>query len=60
MVIPRNHQVEKALKAAEEGNYAPTKRLIERLKYPFKELANDPYILPPTPDERVYQTFCGT
>ncbi|MBM7563870.1 protein adenylyltransferase SelO [Paenibacillus sacheonensis] len=61
-VIPRNHRVEEALRAAvEEGDYAVMDRLLEVLAHPF---AHDPsqaeYAEPPAPSNRPYQTFCGT
>jgi serine/tyrosine/threonine adenylyltransferase len=60
--IPRNHQVEHALRAAvEQEDYRPFNTLREVLASPYKEcsaFAN--YALPPAAHERVYQTFCGT
>ena len=60
--IPRNHQVEAVLTAATEtGDLRPLHRLLEALTEPYRD---DPdhiaYTLPPAPQERVYQTFCGT
>ncbi len=61
-VIPRNHQVEKALKDAPESqNLDLTNKLIKALAQPyvynpeFKE-----YHRLPRPEEVVQQTFCGT
>ncbi len=61
-VIPRNHLVEKALDAAtERGDFAPFHRLLAALTRPFEEPADFPALLrPPTPEERVRATFCGT
>jgi uncharacterized protein YdiU (UPF0061 family) len=61
-VIPRNHRVEEALSAAvERADFAPFEALMDVLSRPFED---DPttarYTLPPNPDERVLQTFCGT
>ena len=60
-VIPRNHNVEKALKFSEKGNFKYLFKLLEILKNPYKET---PYLSEyqelPEPSERVYQTFCGT
>lgn len=59
--IPRNHRIEQAIRAAMDGDYAPADRLIEVLRRPFDDQPeNAGYALPPAPDERVTQTFCGT
>ncbi|MEM8552968.1 MAG: YdiU family protein [Pseudomonadota bacterium] len=60
-VIPRNHKVNQAIAAAQSGDFAPFHGLNDVLATPFQ--APPPgmgYDLPPRPDERVYQTFCGT
>ncbi len=60
-VIPRNHQVEAALSAAVDGDMAPVKALLAALDDPYRDREpDDPYRRPPTPDERVLNTFCGT
>ncbi|MEA2739639.1 MAG: serine/tyrosine/threonine adenylyltransferase [Acetobacteraceae bacterium] len=60
-VIPRNHQVEAALTAAERGDFQPFETLLGVLSRPYHD---DPalqrFTLPPREDERVLQTFCGT
>jgi len=60
--IPRNHRVEEAISAAiEQDDFETTKKLIEILQYPYEEQPKyAEYMNPPEPDERVYQTFCGT
>ncbi|MBO9477058.1 YdiU family protein [Shimia sp. R11_0] len=59
--IPRNHQVEAMIAAAVAGDFAPFHQLARALADPYQE---DPqyqsYCLPPRPEERVTQTFCGT
>ena len=60
--IPRNHLVEAAIAAAaERSDYQPFERLLAVVIRPFED---DPalalYATPPTEDERVLQTFCGT
>ena len=60
--IPRNHLVEAAITAAaERSDYQPFERLLAVVIRPFED---DPalalYATPPTEDERVLQTFCGT
>lgn len=60
--IPRNHQIEQAIReAVEQQGYTKMAELLEVLSEPFTEReAYAAYALPPTPQERVYQTFCGT
>ena len=57
-VIPRNHQVEAALAAAEQGDLAPFDALVEAVADPFRD--SETYMAPPRPDEIVEATFCGT
>jgi uncharacterized protein YdiU (UPF0061 family) len=61
-VIPRNHQVEAALKAAVEvGDMSPFHRLLDVLKNPYDVLPeHHAYTLPPEPTGTTYKTFCGT
>lgn len=59
--IPRNHRIEAALSAAEQGDYAPFETLHAVLTKPFTEQPeNAEYETPPTEEERVLATFCGT
>jgi len=62
LYIPRNHQVEAVIRAAEDHNdFAPFHALHKVLQKPFEyQPGNDKYMLPPEPDEVVQQTFCGT
>ncbi|MBK8190673.1 MAG: YdiU family protein [Vampirovibrionales bacterium] len=69
-IIPRNHAVEAALTAwVERQNEAPFKRLLAALAAPYDDPTPDAQAQnsedaslrrPPTPQERVHQTFCGT
>ncbi|MEQ9330564.1 protein adenylyltransferase SelO [Thalassobaculum sp.] len=61
-VIPRNHLVEEAIRAAEDaGDPAPFEALLEALATPFEERPEHArFRLPPRPDQVVRQTFCGT
>jgi len=61
-VIPRNHQVEKALSSAEEqGDFKKLDKLIDVLSDPYLDKPEyKEFQAPPKPEERVYQTFCGT
>mgnify|MGYP001405981291 FL=1 len=61
VVIPRNHKVEQVLNAATNGDLHPLKDLLAALQAPYKYNSNlKPYQSPPTPEEKVCQTFCGT
>jgi uncharacterized protein YdiU (UPF0061 family) len=60
--IPRNHQVEAVIRAAEDrSDFAPLEALLTVLAAPYDdqpEFAH--YAAPPRPEEVVRQTFCGT
>ncbi|MFV1974035.1 MAG: YdiU family protein [Thiohalobacterales bacterium] len=60
--IPRNHQVEAAIRAAEDhGDFSVFHDLHEVLQFPYKlQVGKQAYMRPPEPDEVVKQTFCGT
>ncbi|MXP65242.1 YdiU family protein [Roseomonas sp. M0104] len=60
--IPRNHRVEAALKAAiEEQDLGPFETLLDVLSRPYEDRPGlEGFALPPAPEERVRQTFCGT
>jgi len=60
-IIPRNHRVEAALIAAEQGDYTVLEQLLIALAEPYAGLPQfDDYRKPPAVHERVCQTFCGT
>lgn len=61
-VIPRNHRVEEALKAAEErGDYSVMERLIMVLKEPYGYTDDQlEYTKLPEQTCKPYRTFCGT
>jgi len=60
-VIPRNHKVEEALQAGEEGDLEPFRNLLKALENPYEDGDHlTPYQSPPKPEEKVLQTFCGT
>jgi len=49
------------LDAAENGDYAPFRKLLGILQRPYDEQPEvAEYSLPPEASERVFQTFCGT
>jgi uncharacterized protein YdiU (UPF0061 family) len=60
--IPRNHRVQAVITAAiERQDYAPFEGLLTVLNRPFDERPEyAAYALPPQPEERVRETFCGT
>ena len=59
--IPRNHRVQQAIDAANEGNLAPLDRLLDVVSRPFEEQPERAeYRQPPRSDEIVERTFCGT
>jgi uncharacterized protein YdiU (UPF0061 family) len=60
--IPRNHRVQAIITAAiERQDYAPFEELLTVLSRPFDERPEyADYALPPQPEERVRETFCGT
>jgi uncharacterized protein YdiU (UPF0061 family) len=60
-VIPRNHKVEEALQACEEGDLEPFRNLLKGLEKPYEDGEHlAPYQIPPKPEEKVTETFCGT
>lgn len=59
--IPRNHQVEKALAAANAGDFTLFVELRQVLLSPYDDQPEHAsHARPPEPSERVHQTFCGT
>ncbi len=59
--IPRNHLVEEALAAAQQGDFGPFESLIGVLASPFEDQPNHAsYAAPPRADQIVRRTFCGT
>ena len=57
-VIPRNHRVEEALAAAEQGDLSTMHNLLSVLSKPFDD--SDEYAQPPSQTSCCYKTFCGT
>ena len=60
--VPRNHLVEEAIVAAVNGgDFSFFENLLSVLSAPYKDQpAFSRYAIPPTPDQIVRQTFCGT
>lgn len=60
-LIPRNHQVQRAIDACLDGDHTYFHYLVRAYEKPFED--NEEFAdlaLPPRPDEIVHQTFCGT
>ena len=61
LVIPRNHNVEEALLAANNNDLTLFNRLIKVLEKPYQNQKNiSDYQLPSPFSDQKYQTFCGT
>jgi uncharacterized protein YdiU (UPF0061 family) len=60
--IPRNHIVEQVIQAAVGAeNFGPFEEFLDVLSRPYEDQpGRERYTLPPAPEERVMQTFCGT
>ncbi|MGE7602633.1 protein adenylyltransferase SelO [Peribacillus sp. NPDC097675] len=60
-VIPRNHRVEEALKAAvEKGDYTVMERLLDVLSHPYSHRSEQEEYSTVPESCGPYQTFCGT
>jgi uncharacterized protein YdiU (UPF0061 family) len=59
IVIPRNHKVEEALKAANENDLKPMNSLLSILKKPYVKEGDIEKFQVPSNNQH-YQTFCGT
>ena len=61
LVIPRNHNVEEALLAANNNDLSLFNKLIKILEKPYENQKNiSDYQLPGPLSDSKYQTFCGT
>jgi uncharacterized protein YdiU (UPF0061 family) len=60
--IPRNHLVEQAINfAVEKNDFSQMDTLQKLLASPYSDQPSySKYSNPPKPEERIYQTFCGT
>ncbi len=59
---PRNHRIEAMIQAAlNDADFAPFEDLLAVLARPYDDQpGREAFAMPPQPDERVLQTFCGT
>ncbi|MDV6281943.1 protein adenylyltransferase SelO [Rhodococcus jostii] len=62
LYIPRNHQLDAALRAATDGELAPFEKLLEVVTHPFDRRDEwSDYTTPAPPSfSKSFQTFCGT
>ena len=61
VTVPRNHKVEEALAAAEDGDMAPFEAMLDAVRHPFEESAEWAQFASPAPASfGSYVTFCGT
>ncbi|MFC7369221.1 protein adenylyltransferase SelO family protein [Vreelandella zhaodongensis] len=61
VIIPRNHRIQEAIDAANEGDFAPFHSLLAVVTQPFEESAEARRLAAPaTENEQVLRTFCGT
>ncbi|MBK1855148.1 YdiU family protein [Verrucomicrobiaceae bacterium 5K15] len=61
VLIARNHRVEEAIQAGYRGDFAPFERLHRALQNPFSDQQEFADLeQPPSPEEKVRETFCGT
>ena len=61
IIIPRNHKVEEALTAANNGDLEVMKKLLTVLKKPYENQNSIIDFQSPAPSsDKAYQTFCGT
>jgi len=59
--IARNHLVEQAIQAGNDGDFAPFNKLVDLLAAPFDFVAeHSAYAMPAKAEEAVTRTFCGT
>jgi uncharacterized protein YdiU (UPF0061 family) len=62
LYIPRNHQLDAALRAATDGDIAPFEKLLEVVTHPFdqRDEWSDFTTPAPQPFSETFQTICGT
>lgn len=60
-IIPRNHHVESALSAADQGDFSLIFKLLSALRNPYeRSKETEEYSQPPVTSSCGYKTFCGT
>lgn len=59
-LIARNHQIEKIIKEAEEGNMKRAKRFLTALQTPYNKKSSTAFLGTNPEFDESYKTFCGT
>ena len=60
-IIARNHRIEEAIAAGNYGDFSFFERLTKALEKPYEDQPEFADLMaPPTVDQRVLRTFCGT
>jgi uncharacterized protein YdiU (UPF0061 family) len=61
VIIPRNHIIEQAISSAYDGDFSLFHQLSDKLSSPFNDIGeNEKIARPPSLDQIVHKTFCGT
>ena len=60
IVIPRNHLIEQIINESHSGNFESLYEYEKILKNPYNRNIKNKFTNPPTENEKIYETFCGT
>ena len=60
IVIPRNHLIEQIINESNSGNFESLYEYEKILKNPYNRNIKNKFTNPPTENEKIYETFCGT
>jgi uncharacterized protein YdiU (UPF0061 family) len=61
VLIPRNHQIDRAIARASTGDYSAFGQMVDALKEPFSDDSKYSHLAKaPLACERIHHTFCGT
>lgn len=61
VLIARNHRVQEVIEAGNNLDFAPLQKLLKALSKPFEDSSlNQDFASPPSQNQKVRQTFCGT
>ena len=60
IVIPRNHLIEQIINESHSGNFESLYEYEKILKNPYNRNIKNKFTNPPTDNEKIYETFCGT
>ena len=59
-IIPRNHIIEKIISESYSENYETLHKFKKIYTNPYSNIYEEEFLNPPSENEKVYQTFCGT